>query len=92
MVYFLASRFMAAYMTTGSVAVFPIITAIIIGGATLRGGRGSIAGTFLGLILMAVINNALVFLGIEKEWGNIILGILLITVVIIDVNFNKERI
>ena len=47
---FLTSRYMAAYQSSGADAAFQIITAVIIGGASLKGGRGSVIGTFLGLI------------------------------------------
>ena len=61
-----------------------VITAVILGGASLRGGAGSVAGAFLGVLLMALISNALTLLGVDIYWQQFIIGVVLITAVIID--------
>jgi len=86
-----SSRVMGSYRNAGADAAFQIITAVIIGGASLNGGRGSVTGTFLGLVLMALINNAIVFFKLHAMWGKIIIGLMLILVVLLDVNIRKER-
>jgi len=88
---FLTSRFMAAYSSAGSENAFQIITAVIIGGASLKGGRGSVLGTFLGLVLMALVYNAFIFFKMDILWNRIAIGTILILAVIIDVNLQKER-
>ena len=86
-----SSRIMAAYRNAGADAVFIIITAVIIGGASLKGGRGSVAGSFLGLVLMALINNAIVFFQLHAMWGRVTMGVVLIMVVLLDENLRKEK-
>lgn len=86
---FLTSRFMTAYSVAGQENTFQIITAVIIGGASLKGGRGSVIGTFLGLILMGLIYNSLVLWGIDLYWHKVVVGAILLIVVLIDVNINK---
>lgn len=88
---FLTSRFMAAYLTAGSENAFQIITAVIIGGASLRGGKGSVLGTFLGLVLMALVFSAFIFFKMDVLWNRIAIGLILILAVIIDENIQKER-
>ncbi|HUI69362.1 MAG TPA: ABC transporter permease [Spirochaetia bacterium] len=61
-----------------------VITAVILGGASLRGGAGTVLGTFLGVLLMALITNALVLLGVDIYWQQFVVGVVLISAVIID--------
>lgn len=81
---FLTSRFMAAYNVAGSENAFQIITAVIIGGASLKGGRGSVLGSFLGLIFVALIYDALVLYNINIQWNKFFIGVILIVLVLID--------
>jgi ribose transport system permease protein len=60
------------------------ITAVILGGASLAGGRGTILGTLLGLLIIGVINNGLVLLDVQAFWQDVIRGALLILAVGFD--------
>ncbi|TFG58840.1 MAG: ABC transporter permease [Spirochaetales bacterium] len=61
-----------------------VITAVILGGASLRGGAGTVFGAFLGVFLMALISNALTLLGVDIYWQQFVVGVVLITAVIAD--------
>jgi ribose transport system permease protein len=61
-----------------------VITAVILGGASLRGGAGTVLGTFLGVLLMALITNALTLLGVDIYWQQFVVGVVLISAVVID--------
>ncbi|MFI5386062.1 MAG: substrate-binding domain-containing protein [Fimbriimonadales bacterium] len=61
-----------------------VIAAVIVGGASLSGGRGTILGSFLGLMLMQVISTGLVFLKVPSEAQLIAVGTVLILAAIID--------
>ncbi|MCL4377795.1 MAG: ABC transporter permease [Actinobacteria bacterium] len=87
----LTSRYMAAYQSSGADAAFQIITAVIIGGASLKGGKGSVLGTFLGIVLMALVYNSFIFFKMNIAWNKFAIGLILILVVIFDVNIQKER-
>ena len=63
---------------------FSAITAVVLGGASLAGGRGSIVGTTLGVLVIAVVNNGIVLLNIESFWQDVVRGLLLIVAVAID--------
>lgn len=59
-----------------------VIAAVVLGGASITGGEGSALGTFLGVLLIALISNAIVLLGISSYWYQVILG----TIIVISVS------
>ena len=80
----MASRFAGAQSTAGSGTELTVMAAVIIGGTSLFGGSGSIVGTILGCLLLAVISNGLVLMRIDSFWQNLIFGIILLISVAID--------
>lgn len=67
-----------------------VIGAVVIGGAKVSGGQGTISGTILGVILMYLFNTTLIFLGLSSSWNNFFLGCVLIVSLIVT-NY-RERI
>lgn len=55
-----------------------VLAAIILGGASITGGRGTIIGTTLGVLLIQVINRALILTGIPVQWQRLVVGIILV--------------
>ncbi len=55
-----------------------VIAAVVLGGASIAGGSGSVGGTFLGVLLMKLISNNLILLGIPTNWSKLMTGILII--------------
>lgn len=55
-----------------------IIAAVVLGGASIFGGRGSVLGTVLGVVLVQLINNNLVLIGVPSTWQRAAVGVLLI--------------
>lgn len=55
-----------------------VIAAVVLGGASIFGGRGSVLGTLLGVLLVAVINNSLLLAGVPSAWLRAAVGVLLI--------------
>ena len=80
----LSSRLGAALSTSGRGLELRVITAVILGGASLSGGQGRIAGAFLGALFMALVNNMLIIGRVSGYWQEIILGIVLIAAVGLD--------
>jgi simple sugar transport system permease protein len=71
---------------------FKVYATIIIGGASVYGGKGSVFGTMLGVLLVGLISQALVYLRIPTEWGDAFLGIIFIAFVTyqtLENRFNK---
>lgn len=61
-----------------------VIAAVVVGGAAIRGGRGTIAGTVLGVALLSVIGPALTFLGVSAYWERAIQGAIILAAVALD--------
>lgn len=72
------------YVMAGTGLEFQVITAAVIGGAALSGGKGTIFGSLLGVILMAMLTNVLNLAGVNMYWQNIFVGTILIAVVALD--------
>jgi rhamnose transport system permease protein len=61
-----------------------VIAAVVVGGAAIGGGRGSFVGTLLGVILLASVGPALVFLGVNSYWERALHGVIILLAVTID--------
>lgn len=82
---------LAAAIPTSFVGVeMRIISAAIIGGASLAGGEGTVVGSILGLIFMALLSNAMVILGVSVYWEGIVTGTVLILAVSLDMLSRKR--
>lgn len=87
----LSSRLGAALSTAGEGMELRVITAVILGGASLSGGEGKIIGALLGAVFMGLIGNIMVISRISGYWQEIILGIILIVAVGIDQLFKSRQ-
>jgi ribose/xylose/arabinose/galactoside ABC-type transport system permease subunit len=83
-----ASRIATATATVGDGAELKAITAVILGGASLYGGKGTIWGALLGVFFTALIQNVLIILGarleFSPEWQGIVMGLVLVLAVALD--------
>jgi ribose transport system permease protein len=80
----LAARLGTASVTAGLNAELRVIAAVVLGGASLSGGEGTVAGSFLGVLLMALIGNTLNLLAISPNWQSLITGGVLLFAVVLD--------
>lgn len=88
----LSSRLGAALSTSGKGLELRVITAVILGGASLSGGQGKIIGAFLGATFMGIVGNVLILTRVSGYWQEIILGFILILAVGIDQLIQKKKI
>ncbi len=79
-----ASRMDSGQPSVGEGWLMGAITAAIIGGTSLRGGQGAIAGTVLGALLMAILANGIVLLNISGFWERVITGAVVLVAVLLD--------
>jgi ribose transport system permease protein len=86
----LTARMGTASVSAGLGVDLQVISACVIGGASLAGGEGSVLGSLLGVILMALILNGLNLLGINPYWQTIVIGGVLILTVAVDA-LNRRR-
>jgi ribose transport system permease protein len=87
----LASRVSSGPPTLGQGYELDAIAAVVIGGASLMGGRGTIWGTALGLLLIQTLNNGLDLLLVPAYWQNVIKGVLIVAAVAVDVWSVRRR-
>ena len=87
----LASRVISGPPTLGQGYELDAIAAVVIGGASLLGGRGTVWGTALGLLLIQTLNNGLDILLVPAYWQDVIKGVLIVAAVAVDVWSNRRR-
>jgi rhamnose transport system permease protein len=68
-----------------------VIAAVVVGGAAIRGGRGTLTGTLLGVVLLGAIGPALTFLGISAYWERAIHGAIILTAIAADALRERSR-
>lgn len=79
------SQLGSAMPSNASGMEFDVISAVILGGASLSGGKGSIAGALFGALLLGTLSNGMVMLNIHTYWQQIISGVVLVVAVVFDV-------
>jgi len=80
----IASQLVAAHPATGTGFELTAIAAVVLGGTSLMGGRGSIGGTIIGAFVIGVLSDGLVILGFSSFLQNVIKGIVIVLAVVID--------
>jgi len=85
----LTSRLSSAQPTAGQSYEMDAIAAVVIGGTSLAGGRGRIFGTFIGVLIIGVINNGLNIIGVSAFYQQFIKGLIILLAVILDRKSNK---
>ena len=68
-----------------------IIAAVVLGGTSITGGKGTVKGTLLGVFMITIISNSLIMVGISTYWQRAVLGLLIIISVSIAAYQNSNR-
>jgi ribose transport system permease protein len=85
------ARFGAATPTFGIGMELNVIAAAVIGGASLKGGSGTVLGAVLGLALLSVVTSSLILLDVSPYWQDVIKGLILLAAVTIDHLMNTRK-
>jgi ribose transport system permease protein len=86
----IASRLNSAQPALGLGYELDAIAAVVIGGTSLAGGRGTILGTIIGAFIMSVLTNGLRVMGVLEEWKIVVTGIIIIVAVLVDLMLRKR--
>lgn len=81
----IASRLNSAQPGLGLGYELEAIAAVVIGGTSLRGGRGTVLGTVIGALIMATLTNGLRIMSIPQEWQKVAVGIVIVLAVYADI-------
>lgn len=84
-------RMAAVYSSVSSTLLLDAIAATVIGGTSIRGGRGSVIGTILGAMIIGVIANSMTLLNVPSNMHNVVKGVTIIFALLIDVMVNMRR-
>lgn len=87
----LAARTTAALPQAGVSYELDAIAAVVIGGTSLAGGRGTLVGTLFGALIIGTINNGLDILGVSSYYQQVIKGCIIVISVMVDMSWNKSR-
>jgi rhamnose transport system permease protein len=68
-----------------------VIAAVVVGGASVTGGRGTVLGTLLGVILLGMMGTVLTFLHVNPAWGRAVQGAIILVSVLADSDFGRRR-
>ncbi|MDE0307565.1 MAG: ABC transporter permease [Albidovulum sp.] len=85
------TRIDSTQATIGTAMEIHVISAVIIGGTSLFGGRGTIYGTVMGALLLSMMNNALIIAGVDFFWQLVVMGCIVLIAVAIS-NLREQRI
>jgi simple sugar transport system permease protein len=84
-----AILFNSAQVSGGMNFIFNAIVSVVVGGVLLTGGFGSVIGIFIGTLTFAIVSQGIYFTDIDRNWSNLIIGIMLLAAVLINESFRK---
>jgi len=80
-----ASKLQGVQSTLGASYEMDAISAVVIGGTSMSGGSGTVGGTIIGILIIAVLSNGLNVMGVNAFWQDVFKGVIIIIAVVIDV-------
>lgn len=87
----IASRLNSAQPALGQGYELDAIAAVVIGGTSLSGGRGTVLGTLIGAFIMSVLTNGLRILSVAQEWQTVLTGLIIILAVYADILRRRKQ-
>ena len=83
---FLIAKLKSSAPTVGNSFTLLVIASVALGGTALTGGKGSVLGTVLGVFMVSIIKNGMIFAGVDVFWQDIVFGIVVIAAVALSVD------
>lgn len=88
----LMARISSGAPASGTGMEMDVVTAVVIGGVSINGGKGKMSGAFIGALLIGVLSNGLTIMNIGEYYQQVVKGIVLILAVAFDYFSNKEKV
>lgn len=88
----LAGRISSGAPASGNGTEMDVVTAVVIGGVSINGGKGSMAGAFFGAVIIGILSNGLTILNVGEYYQQVVKGAVLIFAVAFDVLANREKV
>ena len=79
-----SSELVAAHPASGETFELSAIAAVVLGGASLSGGRGTVGGALIGACVIGVLGDGLVMMGVSEFWQMVVKGLVIIAAVVLD--------
>jgi rhamnose transport system permease protein len=83
------SRIFSARANAGYGLELTVIAMVVLGGAKITGGSGTIFGTIMGVLILAYLQDGLVYAGVRSDWGLLAIGVFLIASVFLNEFFRR---
>ena len=80
----ITSQLVAAQPATGESFELTAIAAVVLGGTSMSGGRGTIGGTIIGAFVIGILSEGLVMMGVSTFWQIVVKGLVIILAVVVD--------
>src|SRR5690606_9692384 len=80
----MAARLNSAHPSLGVGYELQAIAAVVIGGTSLQGGKGTMIGTLIGALIVGTVTNGLRIMSVSQEWQSVIVGVVILAAVYID--------
>jgi ribose transport system permease protein len=74
----------ATVPTVGQSGLMDVVTAVVLGGISLSGGKGKVVGTLIGVLILAVLSNGMVLLSVQSYYQDIVKGVVIFLAVFVD--------
>ncbi len=84
-----SAKLMAADPKIGEMWELNVIAAVVVGGTSLFGGRGTIPGTLVGALIIGVLNNSLNLLHVQHFWQKVVLGVVILLAALLDAGLSR---
>ncbi len=88
---FYAAAYTSIIPSTGNGFELLAIAGVVIGGTSMSGGTGSLSGTMIGVLVMAVLKQGLMSMGLQGQWQNLFTGIVVILAVMLDIQRTTKQ-
>ncbi len=85
-------RLKIGQVSIGVNQLFPVITSVVLGGASLAGGKGGMLQTFIGVLMFTELNNILIIVGVDPNYRQLIQGIIIIVAVTLTITRSRKTI